>query len=987
MFFCPKCKTQFLKRRGLQSHFLSCRYTQSSCPLQQYNEIVNIGKSKNTQHGEFQISSPLANIENKEYDTMDLNNIFDDSNSVDNSFSEESQEKNAGQSLSCSISHSCNSILMKAKRHFTSGMGEILDHESEYKTAVELLANTKKARMSVYVFDAIMNWAKTCSIKYNVNYSDITISRKKIFEIINRKYDLKDLTPNTTQIYCSGYGGNVDVIWHEFDECLYSLLMDRELMKPENLLWNDADACESNKRVYDDVNSGSVYKEAYKKYIVDSSKEKLIPIIFFTDKTHTDIHGRLCLEPVQFTLGIFNREIRNNPRAWRTLGYANDLLYRGKCETKDKLQDYHDILKAILESFKKRQRTPLQWQFFGQEDEETIYILHCPVLFIIGDTEGHDRLCGRMTSRGTISHLCRYCDVCREDTDNPYCTYRYTKMKMVQSLYRRGDECRLKEELSMYLISNAWHDIEFCDPIRGIHGATCGELLHCLQQGIFEYSLIQLFELKKESKRKLSIQRGKNKQKRQKENAPTYEDKDSDVESEANTANEAAYIAPSRAILSSHNVFSDSYSNRFESICRQYGRMLQHQSDRNLPRTYFNSKYLSITKKNGHEMAGLILVCLIIFLSDEGQYNMDKQIGANRCTAFIHVFELLLQLESFCKQESHSKNDLKIFEEGLPHVMYTIKEIINREQGCGMKLIKFHLIKHFCDDIMRYGSMKNFDSSIGERNHKSEVKEPAQHTQRRKNCFEKQTARRYTENISTDIAFADMMSNAYISRSKENSNDNEIKRRNIFFCFEEIFFFKRDANKQKVKAVQWLDENFQRQLKNLCIDMIESGSVRSPINFFTQRNQDDCIFRADPEYDNGFPWYDWGKVNWGNGELVPAKLLIFVDLRNNLLKSFKFGDCRINEPGCYAIGHSFDNEQEEKAHQISNLVVYGEVMCHEESQKPLLWVFPVESIMEHCISVPFKVSNNIINAKKWLILKSKDQWYQSFLEHLKENLD
>jgi hypothetical protein len=297
---------------------------------------------------------------------------------------------------------------------------------------------------------------------------------------------------------------------------------------------------------------------------------------------------------------------------------------------------------------------------------------------------------------------------------------------------------------------------------------------------------------------------------------------------------------------------------------------------------------------------------------------MDKQIGADRCAAFIHVFELMLQLESFCKQECHSKRDLKIFKEGLPHVMYTIKKIINRDKGCGMKLIKFHLIKHFCDDIIRFGSMKNFDSSIGERHHKSEVKEPAQHTQRRKNCFEKQTARRYAENISTDIAFADMMSNESLRPSIGTSNANEFKRRNIFFCYEEKEFFKRDTNKQKVKVIKWLDENFQSELKILCIDMIESGCVRSPINFFTQYNVEDCIFRADPEYDNGFPWYDWGKVNWGTGDLVPAKLMIYVDLRHNLLKRFQYGDSRIRDPGCYAIGHSFDNENLEKAHQISN---------------------------------------------------------------------
>lgn len=34
----------------------------------------------------------------------------------------------------------------------------------------------------------------------------------------------------------------------------------------------------------------------------------------------------------------------------------------------------------------------------------------------------------------------------------------------------------------------------------------CGKLLHCLQQGILEYALTQLFKLKKESKRKIQIE-------------------------------------------------------------------------------------------------------------------------------------------------------------------------------------------------------------------------------------------------------------------------------------------------------------------------------------------------------------------------------------------------------------------------------------------------------------------------------------------------
>ena len=85
----------------------------------------------------------------------------------------------------------------------------------------------------------------------------------------------------------------------------------------------------------------------------DKDKEILIPIIFFTDKTHTDNHSRLCLEPVEFTLAIFNRETRNSPKAWRTIGYVNDICYKGKVETRIKMDNYNRIMDVILDSYKK----------------------------------------------------------------------------------------------------------------------------------------------------------------------------------------------------------------------------------------------------------------------------------------------------------------------------------------------------------------------------------------------------------------------------------------------------------------------------------------------------------------------------------------------------------------------------------------------------------------------------------------------------------
>ena len=111
---------------------------------------------------------------------------------------------------------------------------------------------------------------------------------------------------------------------------------------------------------------------------------------------------------------------------------------------------------------------------------------------------------------------------------------------------------------------------------------------------------------------------------------------------------------------------------------------MYYQSDRNLPRTNFNTSYTSCTRKNGNEMAGLLLVFLTIFLTNEGDV-LDKQMNSDRCGAYIHVLELLLMFESFCRQEIINKYDVHWIKDGMPYVMETIKTVIDRQVGCNIK--------------------------------------------------------------------------------------------------------------------------------------------------------------------------------------------------------------------------------------------------------------------------------------------------------------
>jgi hypothetical protein len=278
------------------------------------------------------------------------------------------------------------------------------------------------------VFDDFIKWhSKAVATKVNFN-SGPKPTREKVLQNIDKHFDMSALTPKKQQYKLLSNNEEVPVVYFDFLESLKTLLNDPDLMRPENLIDYDPTIdLEDPTSVLDDINTGTVWEKAHNFYVSDPETQKLIPIIFFMDKTHTDINGRLKLEPVSFTLGIFNRKCRSNPLFWRTLGFVTDIdVNVGNASVSElKQQDYHNMLKIVLASFEKAQQRPVAWKF---TNESGTNIKNCifPVLFIIGDTDGHDKLCGRYLSRTNIQRLCRYCNISFLHTDDPFIDYQFT---------------------------------------------------------------------------------------------------------------------------------------------------------------------------------------------------------------------------------------------------------------------------------------------------------------------------------------------------------------------------------------------------------------------------------------------------------------------------------------------------------------------------------------------------------------------------------
>ena len=113
-------------------------------------------------------------------------------------------------------------------------------------------------------------------------------------------------------------------------------------------------------------------------------------------------------------------------------------------------------------------------------------------MFIIGDTDGHDKLIGKYGNRNNTARLCRYCNCPFNETDNPWFSFKPVFQKTVQNLIAKNDEKKLKA-MSMHCVKNAWHDVLFCDNERGLHGCTLAEIMHCFQHGLFLYVIKGLF--------------------------------------------------------------------------------------------------------------------------------------------------------------------------------------------------------------------------------------------------------------------------------------------------------------------------------------------------------------------------------------------------------------------------------------------------------------------------------------------------------------
>jgi hypothetical protein len=240
----------------------------------------------------------------------------------------------------------------------------------------------------------------------------------------------------------------VSVVYFDASEVFTLLLSCPTLNKDECFLFDEAkypfEAPSGRLSHVGDINTGRCYRKTYKALVKNMGVDIILPSISAMDKTHIDMAGWLQMEPITISHGLLKHTVRPQVIAMRILGYINHSapahlpalseldtefnapsgLPHGTVVVEAPLRriknvtwptylqnELHIQIQFILEEsgFLQLQRKGFQWDLHYNTKIYPV-VFHPYVPFIIGDTEGHDRLCGHYTAHfSNIQQLCRIC--------------------------------------------------------------------------------------------------------------------------------------------------------------------------------------------------------------------------------------------------------------------------------------------------------------------------------------------------------------------------------------------------------------------------------------------------------------------------------------------------------------------------------------------------------------------------------------------------
>jgi hypothetical protein len=702
----------------------------------------------------------------------------------------------------------------------------------------KLLKILNDANTPHYLFQDIMNWTKE-SLSNQYDFQPTRIKRKSQMKHLEKWLQLRHSRPERVSLTLPfNPKTTILVTRFNFHTQLHSLLTDPVLMNEMfNLDVNPMDPFgkyDSPGGLLSSVNSGAQYAKAYKHLVKDRNKDFLVPIIFACDETKVKSTGKGSCWPLVFTTSLFNQQLRNLPIAWKPLGYIYDLsIFQSKAESSKQTKDekyarLHAMFEVILETFVQAQNDDsLDNIPLTINNETKVCNLKVPVLFIIGDIQGGDKMCCTSPSYSNlINRLCRKCNVRGDESGDPLVECQYISMIKVKELVRTNNKAVLKY-YNQYNVHSAWFDVCFGGCKYGIFSAAAPiEPLHALQLGLMGHCMTLLFNTEMTSLQRTTL---------------------------------------------------DGLARALTELDRQ--RFATAGTHPTMPRLIWKDGISSLSDITADHKVGMMLTIVVLTLTDAGIELFVEVLGSHRrLNDMRYAFQLLLCYWAWLKKDVYWKRgDREAKEAAKQAIRVMLQELLNfwpRETGQGWELAKFHEQLHVPDDIERNGPPKGSHAGPTENHHISHVKNPLVGTQHRRVDLDWQISNRTHETslINTayhrmNCAFEDL--GPYEPPPDFIGVSTQAGKGRLFIYLDENGNFSARLHaltenmEVHTQAYEWVVNQLSNTetVAEATFDF-DGNPAHNSIFMFTEYIRNDMIFRAHANYRNTGPWHDWVMFRW-----------------------------------------------------------------------------------------------------------------------------
>jgi hypothetical protein len=552
--------------------------------------------------------------------------------------------------------------------------------------------------------------------------------------------------------------------------------------------------------------------------------------------------------------------------------------------------------------------------------------LRFPLAFVISDTQGADKICGRYVSYiDKIQRLHRMCQCHPSNATNTIAACQFVEMDAMMDVIDRDDKDELRLFSQSWIPDHAFRNMDFGNNRHGIYGATPSDVLHGIKLGIINYMLEILFD-------------------------------------DACTP------------LARHH---------FEQAWKQTVVHVKQGGFAAFPRMYFPNGITELAKTTADENHAILFVSYILCCLSHGKAALFKSehLPIIRINLFVKAFEKLLIFHAWmCNSPSFwQPDDLRNQRKATKAVKGLVRFLCDnfqRKSSQGWNLSKMHELLHITTLIDRFGSPMNYDSGVCERMHQEIAKRPGRQSQKRHSTFTTQAANRLADRYVIDVAHEQMSKTfAKLPPSDKLPPDNaaggsrfEILASQIEDQHGNVIRFDvRLKGLGSLSSVSLEDLLYPGLVEFIIFKFQETGiNLPTAIQCCSEYNDEhNVLFRAHHNFRSAGAWNDWALTAYQSDTAegftnVPVKIICF--LPNGV-------------PGnssCHMVCHPCQWRSKKETELLRQWTL---VPCIPTIANGCPYdIVPAMSLFKHCFVVP----DNVIPGVVFQVLDMQE-WHKLFV--------